>query len=113
MSKIMRRLYAEAREAAANAKERQPRATETAAKRGILEVLIDVGAVVPNPTGSPPSSIDWWRAQYEKAGRAAAFKAAEDAKERQVRHSEIAASNPTISSPWIIEWVSGHTARKG
>lgn len=92
MSKIMRELYAEARKTAANATERRVNTEEIAA---------------PNATGSPPSSIDWWRAQYESAGRAATFKAAEDAKEHQARHSETAMPN----RPWIVDWVSN--ARRG
>lgn len=90
----MRELYAEAREAAVNAKERQLRVK---------------GNPVPSPTGSPPSSIDWWRAQYENAGRLTALGAAEGAKEDQARPPETAAPN----RPWIIDRVNGHTARKG
>ncbi len=57
MSKIMQQLYAEARaarEAAAGAAERPTGNTR---------------AVTSNP--ATPSSIDWWKAQYEQAGRAA------------------------------------------
>lgn len=62
MSKIMQQLYAEARaarEAAAGAAQRPSGNTR---------------AITPNP--ATPSSIDWWKAQYEQAGRAAVCEAA-------------------------------------
>ena len=62
MSKIMNQLYAEARatrEAAATNRERPTDNVRNSA-----------------PAQASPSSIEWWRAQYERAGRTAVGKVA-------------------------------------
>lgn len=93
MSKIMQQLYAEARaarEAAASVKERPTGNIEGAAQ---------------NPAS--PSSIEWWKARYEQAGRAAAskVKVATTAIEREHSDAE-SAPNPASSSS--IEWWKAH-----